>query len=901
MDFVTGMLLAVAYAIAKSALERVGERMGGNIGDIVYDKFLEILEQQSPNTAIAIREASQQPLDYRQLFQEVASKAQADDELAETAQKLALTAKEHPLPNLGNVLQDFAVVEELKPQISELQSLISVWRKKMVNIDEIKQFLPDATDEQVQRYATQVKRLGGLESFFYDYSQELNSEVEEKLARARKAFNYKQPYRIAVIGTTGAGKSTMLNAMLGRELVLTKSIGKAATGAALEIFLDVSENQDEKAVVTYRDKDSIYQLINDHFVKRYQLDGSKLNSEIDASFSEALSELQMKSVSNDQAHKDFEDLKKILVNLTEQYVNNHQNSLRTHFSLNNPTDCSELKELTDENSEINRLGSRTRIIGLVKSVTYHIKADKNFDGVQTLQLPNNVCLVDLPGLDGSPLHDIIISEGIKDADAVIFIMRPPRILGRSDDYLLDRVSKYISLKEDVESGERIFLVLNAKDLIMSDDMTSTALKQDMTELMTKLLPKYADSPLLSKRGGDDAYFMTSALAAYYAQKKLKEESIQDKTYEAIKVKLGVQDKSDQEVLKISQVPKLIEELTKFARDKRIEGQIRDGKQVLDEIIESLYSKYDSEYKKIINNQGQFYFQKQVEIQLEDRRKVFEKELLNFRMNILKKFEELRKKLENQAKSICDEADKKLQEKMPDIWKKHFKTGIDILEGGEIGKVIFESVLSEAQVELWDNLNQRVPRLAKFLIHYYEEEFQRYQMVQKIVSCSYGYKEVLELEAIVKKFIDDMDGRMFEIAERIAMTKMTDPATHFTASDNDKPHKQQLFQSLHSPALMNESVPANEFTNFIVEVRKLYDKFVSDYCISGLLNLYRYEMLGIERYLCTNIGDLFTEMRNKINDNKDSGLISRIRESNSDPTWDYVASLESKIATLFTIK
>ncbi|WP_279239644.1 hypothetical protein [Scytonema sp. UIC 10036] len=36
-----------------------------------------------------------------------------------------------------------------------------------------------------------------------------------------------------------------------------------------------------------------------------------------------------------------------------------------------------------------------------------------------MQLPKNVCLVDLPGLDGSTLHNIIIRNGIKEADAVI--------------------------------------------------------------------------------------------------------------------------------------------------------------------------------------------------------------------------------------------------------------------------------------------------------------------------------------------------------------------------------------------------------------------------------------------------------------------------------------------------
>ncbi|MDZ8034954.1 dynamin family protein [Nostoc sp. DedSLP04] len=902
MDFLTQALLAVVYAIARSALDKVGERIGERVGDTIYEKFLGLLEQRSPNTAIAIRKTPLEALDYGQLFQEVEAETQTNSEFAQTARQLALTAKEHPLPNLNKVLQNFAVVEELKPQILELQSLISVWKKKMVNIDEIKQFLPDATDEQAQRYTTQLKRLGELESFFSEYPQELNG-YKDFLNRAKKAFNYRQPYRIAVIGTTGAGKSTMLNAMLGRELVLTKSVGKAATGAALEIFLDVSENQDEKAVVTYRDEDNIHQLIDEHFVQQYQLDESKLNGELNESFSKALSELQMQSSTNEQVRKDFEKLREILVELTEQYANNNSNNLRTHFSLNNSTDFKELMELIDENSDLNRQGSSKRMIGLVKSVTYHIKSDRNSNGVQTLQLPNNVCLVDLPGLDGSPLHDIIISEGIKDADAVIFIIRPPRILGRGDDYLLDRVGKYISLKGKVESGERIFLVLNAKDLIMTD-MAPTTLKQDMEELMNKLF-EYETSPLLNKRGGDAPYFMTSALAAYCAQKKIKGEQIGDhNTYEAIKVKLRVKDNSDEEVLKASQVPKLVEELTKFARDKRIEGQIRDGKQALDSIINPLYSKYDSEYRRVIDNQGQYASQKNIETQLEDQRKALEKKLLNFRKKILSTFEERRQLLQNKAKNICDEADDNLRKEMPRIWKEHFKTGNDKLAIDEIGRVLLEPVLSDAQVELWDDLNERVPRLAISLTDFYREAFQKYQVVQKIVSHCFGSKEIVEIETKIQKFIDDMDRTMTQIAERIAMTQMTNPATHFTAFQNDKPEKEQLFKSLSSPDMLNEDLSADKFVNFITEARKLYENFISDYCVSGLLNLYRYEMLLVEDYLLQYIEDVFTEMRIQIpflmnSDTPAPVWLSKMRAS--DPNWEYEVSLKSKISTLSSIK
>ncbi|MCC2691635.1 dynamin family protein [Nodularia sp. LEGE 04288] len=871
MDFLTQQLLAIVYAIARSALEkvgeRIGERIGERVGDTIYEKFLGLLEQRAPNTAISIRKEPVQALDYGQLFQEVESEAQTNPEFAQTVQQLALTAKDHPLEDMNDILQNFAVVEKLKPQISELQSLISVWKKKMVNIAEIKQFLPDATDEQAQRYTMQIKRLGELESFFSDYSQELNG-YEDLLTRARKAFNYKQPYRIAVIGTSGAGKSTMLNAMLGRELVLAKS-GKAATGTALEIFLDVPENEEEKAVVTYHDQDN-------NFLEAIEL------------------KLSQYSGDHEEAQEDIKKLSKILEDLNNQYRNNDPSSLKTHFSLSDPSDERELKELIDENSDLNRDPNKRRI-GLVKSVTYHIKPNKNSNGIQTLQLPNNVCLVDLPGLDGSPLHDIIISEGIKDADAVIFIMRAHRILGRGDNALLRRVGKYISPQGIEQSGERIFLVLNAIDTIQDDEPRS-ALDKQMGDVM-ELLPVYA-SPQLKKRGGDTPYFITSASIAYLAKKKIMGEPVDPKTYEGILARYGGKNKSDQEVLEASQVPKLVEELTKFARDKRIEGQIRDGKQALDSIINPLYSKYDSEYSGLKATQGETYFKELVETKLHDKQKQLKYQLVNFRKTVLKNLEAKHKDLDNKAKIICDEADEQLKKQMPQIWETHFNTDIaPLYEGGMLGQPFFEPVLDDAQMHLWYQLNQRLPELAKYFVEFYKDEFQKQQTYQNISNGCFGYPKVFEkLESTIKTLIQNMDSRMKKMSERIAMTNMTAPVNYFSVTlpqGNSKQHG--LFEILEKIELQ-PVVPAENFNSFVKQVRQLYETQVSDECVFGLMNLYRYELIDIEKGLFSFIRDVFFEIR-------DSGDPYQIAQLLNIPDSELkrVQLLKDKLAALASIK
>ncbi len=768
--------------------------------------------------------------------------------------------------------------------------------------DKIKRHLPDATPDQVGRFALQVERLQELKSYFQKYPEDLEGWKDKsgvpinEFARAIKALDYQRPYRIAMIGLTGVGKSTLLNALLGRSLVLMKDIGKPATGAALEIFLDVSEEGIEKADVSYRDEFNIYALVQD-FVERYQLDASGLTGKLDVGFATAISNLQPKNSSTEGEPTEFENLRKTLVDIVIQYANNGNNNLRQEFLLANPKDVRELMDLIDENSEVNSENNTQRRIGLVKSVTYHIKPYQNSNGLPTLQLPGNVCLVDLPGLDGTPLHDIIISEGIKDADAVVFILHPPRILGRSDVDLLNRVRKYISLEGSTQSGDRIFLVLNARDIVMVDDITTLdTLPKDMQDLMDLLVPNYAR--YFSDRGGKYPYFLTSAWAAYSAQEKIKGAAIQHKRYESVKEILGVKDKSDREVLEASQIPKLVEELTKFAREHRIEGQIRDGKLALDSIIDTLINKFQKSSQNL-NRRGTSYLAEKKEDILKQRQKDQEKLVKQIRQIQEERFENLRSELQKIAQSICDQTDRAIKEKMPELWKKSFLDLEDRLTHTNIAKPIYEYILTEAQIDLWYELNHQVPSMANHLIRVYTDTVETSQIAEKISSGCYGYVEVSQLKSTIKEKIDaNMRRTLPEIASRIAMTRMTDPACYFTAkSAAGKPEKKQLFDSLATIPRQPE-VNSDSFSPFIAEIRKLYESFVDQYCLLGVLNLYRYEMIVIEDLLLGYIKDVFSKLRYS----NDAVLEAKINESLSDdPNWKLLELIQRKLATLEPIK
>ncbi len=797
--------------------------MGERLGDAIVEpakKFLQILEQKSPELVAVLPKALEQPLDYGgQVVLKVESAAKANPELAQAVAELAEAVKDNLSPELLQFLQNLAKTEELKPHSSNIQAFIKrLSKSKIVTVDEIKRYLPDATPEQQQDFVLQVESLEELKSFFRQYPD--NREGHEKLlARAEKALNYKQPYRIAVVGLTGAGKSTFLNALLGEELLLAK-LGEPATGTALEIFLDLPEGK-EKALVEYRKEDDIQQLINEFFA-RYNPNGTRPTGELNVGFANLLLKLEPNSEITEDDRQSFLGLRNTVADIVIQYANNNgTNNLRREFLL--PNDKEELNDLINEHSVLNNENSTTRRIGLIKTVTYYFKPKPNTSGVLTLQLPGNVCLNDLPGLDGSPLHDIIIRQGIKDADAVIFILLPYRLNRFSEKRLLNNVRNYISLEGSVESGDRIFFILNKKDEPSSHSESAAELPTIMTKIMEGVVPGYTRR--FAKRGGDQPYFFISAWAALEAQKAIKGVPIKETNiehYKTAKNYLKIPNGSDLEVLEATQVPKLVEELTKFARDYRIEGQIRDGKTAIDNIIDSRYRVLVSERGVLIDRTGISSSQTQINKMLKEQEDEL-KELIDiFRKSLLlENLKNWRNQLIDDARKICDSIDIELKRKMPEIWKDAFTTGKDRLRARSFARTFYEQVVTETEIAFWHQLTYSVPDIANHLVELYTDAIETYQLAKKIEEKCLDSVNVAKVTSKLHGWINDnMRPKMTEIGSRIALRLITDKGFLPTDS-NVSPENNQLLQSLKSIPLQRKVNNIADFDPFINAVRQHY--------------------------------------------------------------------------------
>ena len=414
----------------------------------------------------------------------------------------------------------------------------------------------------------------------------------------------------------------------------------------------------------------------------------------------------------------------------------------------------------------------------------------------------------------------------------------------------------------------------------------------MRELTDSLASGYNQK--FARRGGEAPYFETSALAAYGAQTRLQNKPLEDKvTYESIKLKLGLETASDHEVLIASQIPHLVDSLTQFASDHRIEGQIRDAQKTLDSIVETLRHGYQGEESKLTQNRGDFYLQNEVNKRLERQQAALENKIRDFRGYQLARFEEWRSQLEAVAQQVCNATDRNLRSKIPAIWEEAFNDKRDIIDTKTISKPFLEFTLSEIQLELWNQLTQHVSLISEQLVRIYSEELSAYQMTHHIVGQLYECLELPKLESIVADLVEtQMRRSLVQMGDRIAITAMTDPSHNFTATAEGRYVHPLLFESLNKMP-QSRIIDSAACDDLVAVVRQQYEPFVSKFCITGLLNLYRYEMIQVELYLL----DLVTKTFYSISHSSDPILQARLNESLADPDLKRLEEIQSRIAVL----
>ncbi|MYB95501.1 hypothetical protein F4054_00070 [Candidatus Poribacteria bacterium] len=755
--------------------------------------------------------------------------------------------------------------------------------------------LPEVDPSQIDRFIQQYRRLEHLKAFL-ESTPTAREGCEPLLDKAVRALSYQRPYRIALVGRTGVGKTQVLNTLVGRELLASQQ-GQPVTGTVTEIFQDTSDSE-ERAVIRYRDMENIRSLIQRELIERFGLTDADfvMPDELSGEFATAFREIEP-PVGNDPER--FKNVQTALANVMDQYLRFKDEELPTEFCLTDNAACAKLNALITENSERNQV-DKTRIVGLIHSVAYYIHGDVDQESVPELRLPRNTCLVDLPGISGSPLHDIIIAEGIQDADAVVFIVNPKRV-GQSDEKaLVGRIREAIGLNGELDAAEQIFLVLNAIDESAVDPERMD--RAPMTELAREL---YADSGKMPNRDGDMPYFELSALAAALARTQLQGGTIEDpRKYaaivqtlapEAVLEQAGANPEIDHRaVLARSGISKLVTSLNDFAGE-RVAKQIQTADAAITKIVNRLISQYQMEIaSKSSKTSGDF--ESYDEEQLVQRCRELEDLLLTFRNTQLRNKAALTIDLRNAATKLCDDVDAAVREQLPYLWKKNVTRDTDIVRAVSYYNVQARQLVSEVEVMVWSELTFRLKYLATSLVDHYETAFAADEIQKRLIDASYGHPLATEAfgEDAITALSAEMQRGLEAFSERLILAFLPEPAFRFISPGQDTRLKAKSARGNLSglPGLPKEtltainghanggkasplstdlmaivaqipptlSVEPSSFDRFIQAVRERYESVVLVDSVNALVNVYEYEMLKAERCLLTTVEKLFRQFR-----------------------------------------
>ena len=801
-------------------------------------------------------------------------------------------------------------------------------------IQAIERNLPETNPSQIDRFVQQYVRLEYLKAFLAANPTD-REWLEPLLDKAIRALSYERPYQIALVGLTGVGKTQTLNTLIDRILLLSQQ-GQPVTGAANKIFQNASEGE-ERAVIQYRDMENICRLIQQELIERFGLTDADLviPDELSGEFATTLREIKP-PLNNDPER--FTDVQTALANVIDQYLRFRYEDLPTEFSLADKDACSELNSLITENSERNQVES-TRIVGLIHSVTYYIRGDVHQESVPELRLPRNTCLVDLPGISGAPLHDIIISEGIQDADAVVFIVNPKRVGQSGEKALVGRIREAISLNGELDAAEQIFLVLNAIDESAVDPE-----RMDTAPMMALARELYVDAGRMPKRDGDVPYFQLSALAASLARVQLQGGTIEDPrkyaaivqtlTPEAVLEGTGAEAEIDhQAVLAASGISKLVASLNDFA-GTRVEKQIQTADEAITKIVNRLINQYQmqvaSKSSKISGD-----FESYDEEQLVQRCRELEDLLLTFRNTQLRNKADLTSELRNQANTLCDGVDAAVREQLPHLWKKNVVRDTDVVRAVSSYTVQARQLVSEVEVLVWSELTFRLKYLAPSLVDHYETVFAADAIQKQLIDGSYGHPLAMEAfgENAIAALSSEMHRGLEGFSERLILAFIPEPAFCFISPGQDaslktkstrgnlvglpglpKPltaingHQNGGKASTLSADLMaivaqilpTPYVEPSVFEPFIQAVRERYESVVLVDSVNALVNVYEYEMLKAERSLHATLEKLFRQFRDTRL--SDPALFERMLRDTTDLTArQEINDLNMKIAELSEIQ
>ncbi|MFL7838177.1 MAG: dynamin family protein [Candidatus Promineifilaceae bacterium] len=435
-----------------------------------------------------------------------------------------------------------------------------------------------------------------------DYLIRAVPDAQFNIDEAQKILG-QRTYTLVFFGGTGVGKSTLINGLLGRNLLPTGAV-TAVTGTIVYIE-QADEGEAESLVLTYWSKDEFAERVR-RLCRLAEIDGFDITN--DGEREQAEEDIKaLIEEGSDTAKTERDEYLEILLDCIHSYENNKE-----LYKADTPPPVS--LSLNDENSlkhlrEDAFKGSDLRQIRLIKSATFRIHPQP---GVPNLLMNGYLRIVDVPGLGaGMRLHEEITLEEMKREDAMIVLVADA---GRQRVDEMKSLAAVNWIKENRlfgltggdldEAAAKIFLAVNGANVRQAFDRLNSGLPEaelEVKEVTRYIAPNYWER--YQNRGHNRPYFLVMAPSALYLQDpKDSPDEFASETERILKVfkdQLGPVDLGDpfapetkEALLTLSEVPLLRDSLVEFIKTERVRGQLREASTRIRNALQELRFYYE---------------------------------------------------------------------------------------------------------------------------------------------------------------------------------------------------------------------------------------------------------------------------------------------------------------------
>ncbi len=620
--------------------------------------------------------------------------------------------------------------------------------------------LPFISAAQVEQWV----ELQGTIDRTRDYLIRAVPQAQFSIDEAQKILA-QRTYTLVFFGGTGVGKSTLINALLGRNLLPTGAV-TAVTGTIVYIE-QADEGEAESLVLTYWSRDEfaerVRRLCQLAEIESFDITNTGEREQARKDI-EALEESR-----KDQAKTERDEYLDILLDCIDSYENNknlYQNG-GTPAPLSLALENEEsLKHLREDGFK----GSQQRQIRLIKSATFRIHPKT---GMPSLLMNGYLRIVDVPGLGaGMRLHEAITLEEMKREDAMIVLVTDA---GRQRVDEMKSLSAVNWIKENRlfglsggdldEAASKIFLVVNGGNVRQAFDRLNSGLPEaelEVKEVTRYIAPNYWER--YGGRGHNRPYFLVMAPPALYLQDPEHAPgefaSETERIAKVFKDQLGNVNTGDpldpdtkEALLKLSEVPLLREALIHFIQHERVRSQLREAATRTRNALQALRFYYE---KQLAARGVQPPFSTSWE-QLQERRyenvlgrqqkelpRAFHNALLELssRTNTDERFRQLLRPTLNGIKGMVQDAVQREVETLLENYGTEYWDGRDVtydnLIWGTSGiEVPIKRILFQVELVMQDAVSKFMPEAADIMAAELERTLEAHEVFSRLERAGYG--------------------------------------------------------------------------------------------------------------------------------------------------------------------